>query len=54
MENVTFVDLTDVMSDEVKTFAIITNEDGSTTSMLKSTYDAMQAEQSTQPIGGNK
>jgi hypothetical protein len=47
MENVTFVDLTDVMSDEIKTFAIITNEDGSTTSMLKSTYEAQQAEQST-------
>jgi len=26
---------------------LITNEDGSTTSMLKSTYDAMQAAQST-------
>jgi hypothetical protein len=26
---------------------IIEHEDGSTTSMLKSTYDAMQAEQST-------
>jgi hypothetical protein len=52
MENVTFVDLTDVMSDKVKTFAIITNEDGSTTSMLKSTYEAQQAEQSTPIVDG--
>lgn len=28
-------------------YAIIENSDGSVTSMLKSTYDAMQAEQST-------
>jgi hypothetical protein len=32
----------------------ITNEDGTTLSMLKSTYEKQQAEQSTQPIGGNK
>jgi hypothetical protein len=30
-----------------------TDEDGTSHSMLKSAYDAMQAEQSTQPIGGN-
>jgi hypothetical protein len=45
MENVTFIDLQDTRTDEVKTFAIITNEDGSTTSMLKSTYEAMQADE---------
>lgn len=32
---------------EDKEHAIISNEDGSVTTMLKSTYDAMQAEQST-------
>lgn len=52
MDNVTFVDLEDVISDEVKTFAIITNEDGSTTSMLKADYDAQQANKDN-PVGGN-
>ena len=47
MDNVTFIDLQDVLTDTVKTYAIITNEDGLTTSMLKSTYEAQQAEQST-------
>ena len=45
MDNVTFFDAE--MIDGVRTFAIIDNGDGSFTSMLKSTYDAMQAEQST-------
>jgi len=31
-----------------------TNEDGSGGSMTKEAYDRQQAEQSTQPIGGNK
>jgi hypothetical protein len=33
---------------------IVTNDDGTIWSGLKSAYDKMQAEQSTQPIGGNK
>ena len=32
---------------------IVTNDDGTIWSGLKSAYDEMQAEQSTQPIGGN-
>ena len=32
---------------------VIDNGDGSFTSMSKATYEAQQAEQSTQPIGGN-
>jgi hypothetical protein len=38
-----------LFTDEItgQEFAIIDNADGSFTSMLKSTYDAMQAEQST-------
>jgi len=50
MDNVTFIDLQDVLTDTVKTYAIITNEDGLTTSMLKSTYEAQQAEQSTPSV----
>lgn len=50
MENVTFIDLTDVISDEVKTFAIITNEDDSTTSMLKADYEAQQVEHLTEIV----
>jgi hypothetical protein len=41
MSNVTFIIVEDLEH------AIIANEDGSFTSMLKSTYDALQAEQST-------
>jgi hypothetical protein len=41
MNNVTFVIVEDLEH------AIIAHEDGSFTSMPKSTYDAMQAEQST-------
>jgi hypothetical protein len=33
-----------------KEHAVITHTDGSTTTMLKSTYDAMQAEQSTPSV----
>jgi hypothetical protein len=49
MENVSFVILNEIE------YAIIDRGNGEYTSMLKSTYDAMQAEQST-PIlseGGN-
>jgi hypothetical protein len=45
MDNVTFTEV-ETMSG-VKTYAIIDRGNGEFTSMLKSTYDAMQAEQST-------
>jgi hypothetical protein len=47
MENVTFVEIKDAMTNEVTEHAIIDRGNGEFTSMLKSTYDAMQAEQST-------
>ena len=46
MENVTFIEITDPITSDVVEHALIAHEDGSFTSMLKSTYDA-QAEQST-------
>ena len=45
MSNVTFTDI-EAMGETV-TYAIIEHADGSFTSMLKSTYEAQQAEQST-------
>jgi hypothetical protein len=53
MNNVTFIE-TESFGKTVQ-HAIITHADGSYTSMLKSTYDAIQAEQSTQILseGGN-
>ncbi len=47
MDKVTFIDVTDFLTNEVTEHAIIENADGSFTSMLKSTYEAHQAEQST-------
>ena len=47
MDNVTFVDITDPMTSEVITHAIIDRGNGEFTSMLKSTYDAQQAAQAT-------
>ena len=47
MDKVTFIEITDSLMGEVVEHAIIEHADGSFTSMLKSTYDAMQAEQST-------
>jgi hypothetical protein len=44
MQNVTFIEV------EGATHAIIENADGSFTSMLKSTYEAQQAEQSTPSV----
>jgi hypothetical protein len=52
MENVKFVEVESF--GEVFTHAIITREDGSELSMLKSTYDAMQAEQSTPNLAVNE
>ena len=43
MENVTFIEV-ETMG-EVETFARIDNGDGSFTTMLKSTYDAMIADE---------
>jgi hypothetical protein len=45
MDNVSFVDFE--QNGETVTHAIIEHADGGFTSMLKSTYDAQQAEQST-------
>lgn len=47
MDNVTFIQVTDPLTNEVTEHAIIDRGNGEFTSMLKSTYDAMQAEQST-------
>ena len=43
MDNVTFIEVDTISG--TQTHAIIVNEDGSTTSMLKSTYDELQAQQ---------
>jgi hypothetical protein len=48
MENVTFIEIETL--DGVSAHAIIDRGNGEFTSMLKSTYDAMQAEQSTPMI----
>jgi hypothetical protein len=45
MENVTFIEIETL--DGTTEHAIIAHADGSFTSMLKSTYEAQQAEQST-------
>lgn len=46
MDNVTFIKIQEAFGVE-STHAIIEHPDGSFTSMLKSTYEAQQAEQST-------
>ena len=46
MDNVSFIKVTDSLGEEHE-HAIIDRGNGEFTSMLKSTYDAMQAEQST-------
>ena len=48
MDNVTFVEIESLGITE--THAIIDRGNGEFTSMLKSTYDAMQAEQSTPSV----
>jgi hypothetical protein len=55
MNNVTFVETTDPLTNEVKEYAIIDRGNEEYTSMLKSTYDEMIAAQSTPsiPEGGN-
>ena len=53
MDNVIFIEHTDPITGEVTEHAIIDRGNGEFSSMLKSTYDAMQAEQST-PLGADK
>jgi len=48
MNNVTFIEIEGVAG--VETHAIIDRGNGEFTSMLKSTYEAQQAEQSTPPV----
>ena len=50
MDNVTFIEVTDPLTNEVTEHAIIDRGNGEFTSMLKLTYDAMQAEQSTPKV----
>jgi hypothetical protein len=47
MNNVTYIDITNAISEETETYAIIDRGNGEYTSMLKSTYDEMIAAQST-------
>jgi hypothetical protein len=47
MENVTFIEVTDPITGQVTEHAIIDHGNDQFTSMLKSTYEAQQAEQST-------
>jgi hypothetical protein len=52
MENVTFVEVETLNG--TQTHAIIDRGNGEFTSMLKSTYDAQQAEQSTPIVTGDE
>ena len=47
MDNVTFIEITDPLTNEVTEHAIIDRGNGEITSMLKSTYDEQQAALST-------
>ena len=47
MNNVTFMEIVDALSQKVTIYAIIDRGNGEFTSMLKSTYDAQQAAQAT-------
>jgi hypothetical protein len=47
MDNVTFIEVTDPLTNEVIEHAIIDHGNEQFTSMLKATYDKQQAEQST-------
>jgi hypothetical protein len=50
MNNVTFIEVTDSLTNQVVEHAIIDRGNGEFTSMLKSTYDEMIAQQL---LGGN-
>ena len=47
MDKITFIKLTNPINEEITEYAIIDRGNGEFTSMLKSTYEAQQAEQST-------
>jgi hypothetical protein len=49
-DKVTFIEHTDQLTNEVTEHAIIDKGNGEFSSMLKSTYEAMQAEQSTPSV----
>jgi hypothetical protein len=53
MDNVTFIEITDSLTNEVIEHAIIDRGNGEFTSMPKATYEAQQAEQSTPNLPGN-
>ena len=50
MDNVTFIEITDPLTNEVTEHAIIDRGNGEFTSMLKSTYDEQQAALSTPSV----
>ena len=47
MEKITFIEVVNSTTQTPETFAVITAEDGSYVSMLKSDYEKQKAEQST-------
>jgi len=51
MDNVTFQDITDPLTNTVTTYAVIDRGDGNFTSMLKSTYDTLPSNSSTPQAG---
>ena len=53
MDKVTFIKVEETLTSEITEHAIIDRGNGEFTSMLKSTYDAMQAEQSTPNLAAN-
>jgi hypothetical protein len=54
MEKITFIEITDSLTNEVIEHAIIDRGNGEFTSMSKSEYDRQQAEQSTPIVTGDE
>ena len=54
MDNVTFIEHTDLLTGEITQHAIIDRGNGEYTSMLKSTYDDQQAALSTPIVSGDE
>jgi hypothetical protein len=54
MENVTFIDITDPISGDVTTHAIIDRGNGEFTSMTKAHYEAQQVEHLTEIVPANE
>ena len=54
MEKVTFIEVIDTLTNEIREHAIIDHGNEQFTSMLKSTYEAQQAEQSTPMIAADE